>query len=317
MALSLTRPVISASVARSAMALSTRYLSTTTAAYAPKSHEKPLIETDMSFIRHNPPEPKPRTKGLTEIRAAYYTVMGPNYLRDVLETMGSWVDGLKFAGGSFTLFPEHKLREVIDLAHEHGVYVSTGGFAEHLLLHPKPVATIEKYLVKCKDLGFDVIELSKGFLSLPGDDWIRLVETVQKHNLEPKPELGIAFGAGGDTEGIEATSDPSGLISQAKTFSEMGVKKMMVESEGITENVGDDWRTDVVTKIARELPMEKMMFEAADPKVFTWYIREFGKDVNLFVDHSQIVQLTGLRCGIWGTSDTFGRIASFRPDLEK
>lgn len=191
------------------------------------------------------------------------------------------------------------------------------------------MATIEKYLVKCKDLGFDVIELSKGFLSLPGDDWIRLVETVQKHNLEPKPELGIAFGAGGDTEGIEATSDPSGLISQAKTFSDMGVKKMMVESEGITENVGDDWRTDVVTKIARELPMEKMMFEAADPKVFTWYIRgmlgpetltnltEFGKDVNLFVDHSQIVQLTGLRCGIWGTSDTFGRIASFRPDLEK
>ena len=149
----------------------------------------------------------------------------------------------------------------------------TAGFVEHLLTHPQPVATIEKYLVKCKDLGFDVIELSKGFLSLPGDDWIRLVETVQKHKLEPKPELGIAFGAGGDTEGIEATSDPSGLISQAKKFSDMGVNKMMVESEGITENVGDNWRTDVITTIARELPMEKMMFEAADPKVFTWYIR--------------------------------------------
>lgn len=51
------------------------------------------------------------------------------------------------------------------------------------------------------------------------------------------------------------------------------MNKMMVESEGITENVGDNWRTDVLTKIARELPMEKMMFEAADPKVFTWYIR--------------------------------------------
>jgi len=132
MALSLARPVTSASMARSAMALGTRYLSTTATTHAPKSHEKPLIETDMSFIRHNPPEPKPRTKGLTEIRAAYYTVMGPNYLRDVLETMGTWVDGLKFAGGSFTLFPEHKLREVIDLAHEHGVYVSTGGILSDL-----------------------------------------------------------------------------------------------------------------------------------------------------------------------------------------
>jgi phosphosulfolactate synthase (CoM biosynthesis protein A) len=39
--------------------------------------------------------------------------------------MGHHVDGLKFAGGSFSLFPEDKLRELIDLAHEHGVYVST------------------------------------------------------------------------------------------------------------------------------------------------------------------------------------------------
>jgi phosphosulfolactate synthase (CoM biosynthesis protein A) len=39
--------------------------------------------------------------------------------------MGHHVDGLKFAGGSFSLFPEDKLRELIDIAHEHGVYVST------------------------------------------------------------------------------------------------------------------------------------------------------------------------------------------------
>jgi phosphosulfolactate synthase (CoM biosynthesis protein A) len=39
--------------------------------------------------------------------------------------MGHHVDGLKFAGGSFSLFPEPRLRELTDLAHEHGVYVST------------------------------------------------------------------------------------------------------------------------------------------------------------------------------------------------
>lgn len=43
------------------------------------------------------------------------------------------------------------------------------------------------------------------------------------------------------------------------------------------------------------------------------YIREFGVDVNLFVDHSQIVQLAGLRAGIWGKSDMFGKITTFRP----
>lgn len=39
--------------------------------------------------------------------------------------MGHHVDGVKFAGGSFSLFPEDKLRELIDLAHQNGAYVST------------------------------------------------------------------------------------------------------------------------------------------------------------------------------------------------
>ena len=70
---------------------------------------------------------------MTEIRGPYYSVMGPRYLKDVLETMGEHVDALKFAGGSFTLMPEPALREIIEIAHEHDVLVSTGGFIEHVL----------------------------------------------------------------------------------------------------------------------------------------------------------------------------------------
>lgn len=88
---------------------------------------------------------------------------------------------------------------------------------------------------------------------------------------------------------------------------------MMIESEGITENV-KSWRTDVIQAILREIPLEKVMFEAADPKVFNWYIREFGVDVNLSVDRSQIMQLSCLRRGIWGTANAFGEITTYRPD---
>ncbi|RAH83865.1 coma-domain-containing protein [Aspergillus japonicus CBS 114.51] len=272
------------------------------------------------FARSNPRPPKPRTKGVTEIRGPYYTVMGKRYLADVLETMGTHVDGLKFAGGSFSLFPERPLRELIDLAHDHGVYVSTGGWAEHLLTHPDANAVFDKYLRKCKDLGFDVIELSSGFLSIPEEDWLRLVDKVHSYKLKAKPELGIQFGAGGDTPaaGLEAmgTSDPSKLVNLGRKFLDAGVERLMIESEGITENV-ESWRTDVVSKIMKELPSEGVMFEAADPKVFNWYIREFGIDVNLFVDHSQIVQLSCLRHGIWGTADTWGKVVSFRPDSHR
>lgn len=164
---------------------------------------------------------------------------------------------------------------------------------------------------------FDVIELSSGFLSFPEEDWLRLVDKVHSYGLKAKPELGIQFGAGGDTSaaGLESlgTSDPGKLVNLGQKFLNAGVERLMIESEGITENV-NSWRTDVVSKIMKELPPERVMFEAADPQVYTWYMREFGIDVNLFVDHSQIVQLSGLRHGIWGTADTFGRLVSFRPE---
>src|SRR2546422_3529844 len=36
------------------------------------------------------------------------------------------------------------------------------------------------------------------------------------------------------------------------------------------------------------LGLERVMFEAADPDVFAWYVKNYGPEVNLFVDHSQI-----------------------------
>jgi len=195
---------------------------------------------------------------------------------------------------------------------------SQGGWIEHLLTHPSPHDIITRYLTKCRSLGFDVIEISSGFLSIPADDWLRLVDLVHSEGLIAKPEIGIQFGAGGDTdvaslESVEGgTSGPEKVVALGKKFiAQCGVERIMIESEGITENVRK-WRTDVVRGILEGLPKENVMFEAAEPKVFNWYVREFGADVNLFVDHSQIVQLSALREGIWGMGDTWGRVVSFR-----
>jgi len=45
--------------------------------------------------------------------------MGPNYLDDVLSTMGHYVDRLKFVGGSFSLMSEEEVQALLDLAHDH------------------------------------------------------------------------------------------------------------------------------------------------------------------------------------------------------
>src|SRR5438445_11839700 len=43
-----------------------------------------------------------------------------------------------------------------------------------------------------------------------------------------------------------------------------------------------------------------------------WYIKNYGPEVNLFVDHSQIVQLEALQSGIWGAKSSWGRIHSYK-----
>ena len=154
---------------------------------------------------------------MTEIRGPYYTPMGPRYREDVLETMGAYVDALKFAGGSSS-----------------------------------------------------------------------------------QAELAA-----------EDTRDPEWLIQQGRRFLDAGAELLMIESEGITEQV-EQWRTDVIARVATALGLERVMFEAADPAVFAWYIKTYGPDVNLFVDHSQIVQLECLRAGIWGPKDLWDRVRTFK-----
>ena len=273
------------------------------------------VGTAFDFLRRNDREPKPRTRGITEIRGPYYTPLGKRALQDILETMGPWVDALKFAGGSFTLIPERALEELIALCHEHGVLVSTGGFIERVLTQGDDA--VAQYIDTCRAIGFDIIELSSGFITLPADDWLRLMERVQRAGLKAKPEVGIQFGAGGATTpdelAAEGTHDVAWVIQLARRFLDAGAYQIMIESEGITENVRT-WRTDVPARLIEALGLDRIMFEAADPEVFAWYIKHYGPEVNLFVDHSQIVQLESLRQGIWGTASLWGRVVTYKGD---
>jgi phosphosulfolactate synthase (CoM biosynthesis protein A) len=266
-----------------------------------------------SFLELNARDEKPRKRGLTEIRGPYYDPVGPRYLRDVLETMGAYVDIFKFSGGSFALMPREALAELLEICHEHDVLVSTGGFIENVLLRRGDA--VDRYLEECRELGFDIVEVSSGFLSIPTEDLARLTGKVKKAGMKPKPEINVQFGAGGastvealEQEGVQ---DPSAAIREAKRHLEAGAYMIMVESEGITEQVRE-WRTEVIARIAQEIGLENVMFEAADPDVFSWYVKNFGPDVNLFVDHSQIVELECLRSGLWGRMDTWGRVVTYR-----
>src|SRR6266705_5099155 len=186
-------------------------------------------ERSFPFLRINEREGKPRKHGLTEIRGPYYSAFGRRYFEDLFETMGNYIDSLKFAGGAFTIMPERAVREIVDLCHEHDVLVSTGGFLERVL--PQGADAVQKYVGECERLGFDIVEISAGFVSIPTDDWLRLIELVRKSGLKAKPEVGIQFGAGGATAAAELQAegvrDPDWAIAQARRFLEAGADIIM------------------------------------------------------------------------------------------
>src|SRR5215470_3688212 len=105
-------------------------------------------ERSFPFLRINERDGKPRKRGLTEIRGPYYSIVGRRYLEDLFETMGAYIDSLKFAGGSFTLMPERAVRDIIELCHKFDVLVSTGGFIERVLMQGDEA--VRRYVAECK-----------------------------------------------------------------------------------------------------------------------------------------------------------------------
>ena len=79
--------------------------------------------------------------------------------------------------------------------------VSTGGFIERVLA--QNTDAVRQYVAECKSLGFDIVEISAGFVSIPTDDWLRLINLVRESGVKPKPEVGIQFAAGGATSTAE------------------------------------------------------------------------------------------------------------------
>lgn len=261
----------------------------------------------------NPRAAKPRDVGITEVRGQYYTVVGPRYLEDLLEVAGEWIDWIKVPGPGAALTPPAVLRRMAEIARAADVKLGVGGLIEKVLTQGP--AAVAGYFDALPDLGFEVVEISSGFLAIPDSDYLRLVERAARSGLTVKAEVGIQFGAGGTSEegdlAAAGTGSVSHAISLARRALDAGAHFVVLESEGVTESV-TTWRTDVPAALADAIGIEKIIFEAAEPKVFEWYIRNFGPEVNVFIDHSQALLLEAVRSGVWGSNSLFNRVFTYK-----
>ena len=165
--------------------------------------------------------------------------------------MGVYVDALKFAGGSFSLMPREVVKELIDLCHEHDVLVSTGGL-HRVRADPGPRGRRPLHRRSARSWASTSIEISTGFithshrrLAAPGRAGPEGRAQGQAGGGDPvrrgRRHAGRGAGGRGDPR-------PGWAIDQAQRFLDAGAYMIMIESEGITENVRT-WRTDVAARI--------------------------------------------------------------------
>ncbi|XP_058091811.1 protein HEAT-STRESS-ASSOCIATED 32 [Magnolia sinica] len=269
-----------------------------------------------SFCEDEDRPEKPRRYGVTEMRGPHYTLLNQNALQEILESMGQFVDGLKFSGGSNSLMPKAFIKEITDMAHKHNVYVSTGDWAEHLLR--KGPAAFEQYVEECKHLGFDTIELNAGSLRMPEESLLRFVRLIKRGGLKAKPHFAVKF----DTSDIparghrafgayiapvpqqsEVVEDVDLLIRRAERCLEAGADMIMIDADDVCK-YADSLRADIIAKIIGRIGIQKTMFEASNPDTSEWFIRQYGPKVNLFVDPSQVMNLECLRGRSLGKNHT-------------
>ncbi|MEK6860415.1 MAG: phosphosulfolactate synthase [Nanoarchaeota archaeon] len=263
------------------------------------------IKRAFDFVKILEGNSKPRSSGVIEIRGSYYTPVVYSYLHDLFEIAGEFVDGFKFAGGSQRLHPIDVVKKIISLCHDNNVYVSTGGFIERVAVEG-PEA-VDMYLEECKNLGFDVVEVSSGLAPIPLDDKVEIVKQVHKLGLKAKPEISFMVGAGAGTKianykpKLRTMKD---VVNEIESYLKLHPYMFMFESEGVTEDLpSNKWRTDIIETIVKKFGLKRWMFEAAEPSVFKWYLKKFGPEVNLFIDHSQIIEFQAWRSKLWGDPD--------------
>lgn len=251
---------------------------------------------------------KPRRYGVTEMRSPFYSFRPTHHaLQEILDSLGPFVDGLKFSGGSHSLMGKELVREITDLAHKHDIYVSTGDWAEHLLRQGP--SSFKQYVEECKALGFDTIELNAGSLKLPEEALLRLVRLIKNSGLQAKPLFSVKFDtsdipASGDRafgayvapvkQSSERVEDVDLLIRRAERCLEAGADMIMIDADDVCQRA-DSLRADIIAKIVGRLGLEKTMFETSNANASEWFVRRYGPRVNLFVDHSEVMNLERLR----------------------
>ena len=257
---------------------------------------------DLPFLER---EKKPRETGINYVRAP---VMVGECIDDYLSAYGEMVDIFKLSGKQAALMSKSSLLKFLSICRKYKVMVAVGNPIMDVALTGGK-KTVDGYLSSLADYGIEIVEISAIARSLDDDDTCRLIEIASKKGMKVINEIGFAFAHSKVTEEMIF---PERVIQQSRKFLAAGSWKILLESEGLTENLDrEEFRWRLIDRIISPLELNQFMVEADDQDVLSKYIEIYGPNINMMIDYSRLLKMESARIGYGPSQFLWGKVAKY------
>jgi phosphosulfolactate synthase len=235
---------------------------------------------------------KPRERGLTHVLDKGLSCADAEGL---LEVAGPSVDLVKLGWG--TAVVTANLEDKLRCFERAGVPVVLGGTLTEIALR---AGRIDGLVAWMRELGLRHVEVSDGTLAIPPEEKLALIRRLAAE-FTVLSEVGSK-----DAEEIMA---PYRWVEQIEAELEAGAWKVITESRetgsaGIYRPDGEV-RMGLIDEIAHRVDVDRLLFEAPRKEQQVWFIKRFGREVNLGnIAPDDVLSLETLRLGL--RADTVG-----------
>ncbi len=237
---------------------------------------------------------KPRRSGLTIVLDGGLPL---GYFCDLVESMGELVDLVKFGWGTSLVTP-HLDQKIACLRRNHVGYFFGGTLFEKYLSQHR----IDSYKELCRRYDCAYVEISNGTLPLGNAEKARLIAEFAR-------EFHVLSEVGYKDSERSLHLSPENWVECIRNDLAAGARYVVTEAResgtsGICAPDGEV-RADVVDEIlAAGIDLRRLIFEAPNKHLQTYFIRRVGANVNLAnIAYQDIIPLETLRLGL--RSDTF------------
>ncbi len=227
---------------------------------------------------------KPRQTGLTILADRG---LGRHGQEDLLELAADYIDIAKFAMGMSRLLSPELIQAKLARYAQYDIQTFFAGELSELAIIQ---GVADEYYQSIHDLGGWGVEISNAQVAMGVREKCRYIERAQAKGLAVIAECGRKGG-------VDWAGSYRLVAAEVKACIDAGAYRVLIQAEGLNEGV-EVVNESLIQDLVGDFGLEKLVFQAKESHLCSWFLTTFGAQVNLDVDSHQILDVESRRRGL-------------------